>query len=298
MKKVIAWMGLFLGVLLSLGCTAHQVNIGTLDGSVLNRPLPDHVLSRTFLPSKDTSLYMYNVPQLVGTIMTCDKASSKCDILVRVTKKQKEPTNQFLQDKSNRLYRSVIDNKFSGGATVLPVTVTFADNRKVEVIIEDSMCVTYNDDDIPRQDLIKAYKRLKKNIPNTNVYWIRGAILMTITRNYYDEISDNATITAPVFSVNGKVFMSKDEFVKDQRIVLSTLDLEKLASMEDGLLAVSKSPDSIIIPKDYFKFSGTITQVSVSGDADKFPALLGIGQAPSLVATVPPDAKVPQVPLF
>ena len=290
MKKAFAVMVLTGLVLFCIGCAAHRVNIGELDVSVINRPLPENVTNRTFYPG-DASLYVYNMPQLVGSIMTCDKTTKACSVVARMTKKQTAPTNVFLPDKSNRLYRSVIDNKFGVGITSPFIMGNLADNRKIEVTIDDSMCLMFNNEDIPAKELEKAYKILKMKDPKAAVYWVQGAILMTITKNYYDEINDNATITAPVFSVNGKVFMSKDEFIKDQRIAIYTMDLAKIISTESFGVTKSPSWDKMMIG-DLLRTPVGISQLTVSDDSARIAATIGAEKVPSFAIVLP---KKPQM---
>jgi len=290
MKKAFAVMVLTALVLFCIGCAAHRVNIGELDVSVINRPLPENVTNRTFYPG-DASLYVYNMPQLVGSIMICDNTTKACSVVARMTKKQTAPTNVFLQDRSNRLYRSVIDNKFGGGVTSQFITLNLADNRKIEVTIDDSMCLMFNNEDTPYEELGKAYEILKIKDPKATVYWVQGAILMTITKNYYDEINDNATITAPVFSVNGKVFMSKDEFIKDQRIAIYTMDLARIIPIASSGVTKSKSWDKMMIG-DLLRTPVDINELTVSGESARIAATIGAEQVPSFVTVIPKAAQI------
>ena len=226
--------------LLAVSCIACGVKF---KDAPVNLSLPDYFKTRNLYDRTD--IWRFKLPELVGFIIA-DSGSGTYDRLRRIVKDGYEAKLEIIPDADKKVFSSRIDRGAEAEGSYLLFSAGLKANQMAEVSIEDVSLVFINDADIP-------WERLRTEAgthpPNTNArrFWIQGALLTTITINYYQEISANASgVVGETFGAKGKVYNKQGTTQRDFKISLELVDVDQLAaSTRDVPIKIFRSPQDI-----------------------------------------------------
>jgi hypothetical protein len=226
--------------LLAVFCVACGVKFKDVP---VNLSLPDDFKARNLYDQTD--IWKFKLPELVGFIIS-DSGSGTYDRLRRIVKDGYEAKLEIVPDADKKVYSSRIDRGAEAEGSYLLFSAGLQANQMAEVVIEDVSLAFINDADIPWERL-----RTEAGIrpPNSNArrFWIQAALLTTITINYYQEISANASgVVGETFGAKGKVYNKQGTMQRDFRISLALVDLDQLAaSTRDVPITMFRFPQDI-----------------------------------------------------
>jgi hypothetical protein len=233
MKKAILW-------LLAVSCISCGVKF---KDAPVNLSMPDYFKTRNLYDRTD--IWRFKLPELVGLVIA-DSGSGTYDRLRRIVKDGYEAKLEIIPDADKKVYSSRIDRGAAVEGSYLLFSAGLQANQMAELTIEDVSLAFINDADIPWERL-RAEAVIQPPNSNARRFWIQGALLTTITINYYQEISANASgVVGETFGAKGKVYNKQGTTQRDFKISLELVDMDQLAaSARDMPMKIFPSPQDI-----------------------------------------------------
>jgi hypothetical protein len=218
MKKA----AIYLMAIVCIGCGVRFKNAS------FNLTLPDYFKARNLYDKTD--IWRFKMPELVGSVLYLEPKSESYERGRRIAREGYVAKLEVIEDSERKVYYSRVDRSIAAEGSYLLFAANLDASQMADVNIEDVSLVFINDADIPWEELIAEAKRPKSN-PETSRYWVQGALLSTLTINYYTEISSSASgVVGETFGAKGKVYNKQSAASRDFRISLELIDLDKLAS--------------------------------------------------------------------
>ncbi|OON68836.1 hypothetical protein [Hymenobacter sp. CRA2] len=224
-------------VALLLTVSAHAqgriVRVKLNDGApMLNGNLPKDYTDRTFI--KGLAMYRNKIEDLAGCLILLEDRD-KASIIGQYIKAGEPPLKNV--SLSDVLYSSKISAAFKMNGSYMIASVAAGHASVVELIVTDINGVLVPEGSIPYLDICKASKNVAPDLKK-RIYYIRSAKLTSVHSRTYQEINAEAGITGTVFSANGKVYSSSDQFKTDYVV---SVDLVSLTN-----LLLTKNCDNVI----------------------------------------------------
>lgn len=200
--------------------------------SSLNLPLPKDYMDRTFL--KGLAMYRNRIDELVGSLILVG-ANEKISIIDRIVETNQIPIENTIL--SDVLYSSKVNSSATFNGSYMIASASAERTTMLELIITDVSGVLIPEESIPFLKICKASKNVEK-ANKADIYYIKSVKLSTILSRTYRKVTTSAAVSGVVFSVDGEVYNSSDQFKTDYSI---SVDLVSLNS-----LLLTKNCDEII----------------------------------------------------
>jgi hypothetical protein len=115
-----------------------------------------------------------------------------------------------------------IDNKAGVDASVMTFVAKLAGKQAAEVVVSDTTTMIVPDDaiDIPKLQRL-ADEALQPE--ECERFFIRGAIVTTITYRVATEVDGSATVSGAAFGANGRIYNAARKYSLDYRLGLTVL---------------------------------------------------------------------------
>jgi hypothetical protein len=179
---------------------------------------------------KAAGVYARSLSGLVGHVLypkkvngVCPTSYSAADLSIQqyvLPGTKLEPDTTVVERYSDK-----IDANASVDTTVLTFVSKLAANQSSEVLVADTIAMI-----VPEAGMDVA--RLKKEVPqklradDCPPYFIRGAIMTTVTYRTATEVKADATVSGGAFSANGKVYNAAHRFSLDYRLGVTVLPVK------------------------------------------------------------------------
>ena len=188
--------------------------------------LPDSYKQRTFI--KGLAGFVHKIDQLAGTMVLID--GNKTTVLTRFVRQDKPPV--VTTSTSDVIYNAKIDShfKFNGAYSIASTKV---DRDKVyEIILTDVGYAFLPEDYIPYLEICRAATNVA---PETRkkTYYVRSVKLTTVYTRAYQKVTGGSEVGGIVFSVDGEVYHTSDQFKLDYVVSVDLVSLEKLLSLQN-----------------------------------------------------------------
>jgi hypothetical protein len=220
---------LFLLIALVLsGCTTGGLHFSEV---ALNEPLPDDFKKRVLWTSTD--VFKYNLDQLVGH-MIYEQAENpgKFERGPRYVDPDKPPVFKTID--GGIVYHSKVDRAAAAEGSYLVFAASIGGSNTVDVTIADTAQVFLPYERIPIAELVKESKKAPEK-PATKRYYIQGVLLATVTRQAGSAIEANASgVVGDAYKAKGTVYHKASQVIRDVRISLLTIDIDRLAILGAG----------------------------------------------------------------
>lgn len=192
----------------------------------LGMDLPQSYKQRTFI--KGLSGFTNKIDQLVGAMILVE--DNKTSVLTRFVRNDKPPV--VTTSTSDVVYSAKIDSKFKFNGAY-SIASTKVDKDKIyELIVTDIGYAFLPEDYIPYLEICRAATNVA---PETrkNTYYVRSAKLSTVYTRAYQKVVGNSEVSGVVFSVDGEVYNSSEQFKLDYVVSVDLVSLEKLLSLQN-----------------------------------------------------------------
>lgn len=222
------WNGVCVAVVVvaaTNGCGPTSKGLHFSPDSLNGQAWPTELNERAYF--KAAGVYARNLSGLVGHVLYPKKVSGVCpntyssaDIsidqyLVPGTKLEPDTT-------AVERYSDKIDAKASIDVTVLTFASKLAANQAAEVLVADTTALIVPDAAIDLERL-KADVRQKSKDDDCQPYFIRGAIITTVTFRTATEVQGDASVSGSAFGANGKVYNAASRYSLDYRLGITVL---------------------------------------------------------------------------
>ncbi|MFY0602601.1 MAG: hypothetical protein JXQ93_01530 [Flavobacteriaceae bacterium] len=221
MKKL-----LFIAILLTLILSCKGIEFASTS---FNERIPEDLKNRTFW--KNTDIFKYELQQLTGSIIFTKDDGETYERGARIIRENKPPVLKLIKD--GYLYTSKVDNKLQTSVTVLSFSSSLNSKQAVDVKIADISRSFINYEDIPIKKVIDTIKKLE--LSDYKKYYIQGALLTSIVTTTGTEIDVNAkAVAGSAYGAEAKVYNEKTESIRDYKISLLLIDLDKVGRFITG----------------------------------------------------------------
>lgn len=192
----------------------------------LGLDLPESYKQRTFI--KGLAGFVNKIDQLVGAMVLID--DSKTSVLTRFVRQDKPPI--ITTTTSDVVYSAKIDSKFKFNGSYSIASTKVEKDRIYELIVTDIGYAFLPEDYIPYLEICRAATNVS---PETRkkTYYIRSAKLTSIYTRAYQKVTSDGQVSGVVFSVDGEVYSSSDQFKVDYVVSVDLVSLEKLLSLQN-----------------------------------------------------------------
>lgn len=222
----------------TVGCGPTPNGLHFAPDSLNGQAWPSELNDRSYF--KAAGVYARNLSGLVGHVLYPKKTSGVCpntyssaDIsidqyLVPGTKLDPDTT-------AVERYSDKIDAKASVDVTVLTFASKLAANQAAEVVVADTTTLIVPDAAIDL-DRLKADVRQQSHDDDCQPYFIRGAIITTVTYRTATEVQGDASLSGSAFGANGKVYNATSHYSLDYRLGITVLPVtsgKELAAKPD-----------------------------------------------------------------
>ena len=185
----------------------------------LNKKLPEDFTHRNLYTPTD--IMKYHLDELAGSILYRMPNETEYRRVERIAAKEVhvEPI------KAQVLYNSKVTNGASVQGSYLAFTADMKFDQVAEVTIQDTAQAFIPWNDVPADSL--KVEKTKPLPPGARRYYVQGALLATIDKEYFHEISANASgQIGNTTGVGGKVYNSDKEIIRDFKISLLLVDID------------------------------------------------------------------------
>jgi hypothetical protein len=217
----LAWAVALLGLLASCdGVKFADVEV--------NRPLPDEFKNRTFYAKTD--IFKYRLSQLAGNVIVREADSTAYVRLDRVVPEGVVPIEKDVDEEGGEIYRSVVDRGASAEGSYLAFAGSLSANEIAKVQIRDRHWVFIDLVPAVRDAIADWVEDHPNDDPAVKRWYVQGALLASITTDYYQEIDATASgVVGETLGAKGEVYNRFRETATDFRISLELLDIDALA---------------------------------------------------------------------
>lgn len=212
--------------LLSPGISAQPSRKIKLSPVTLGLDLPESYKQRTFI--KGLAGFVNKIDQLVGAMVLID--GNKTSVLTRFVRQDKPPV--ITTTTSDVVYSAKIDSRFKYNGSYSIASVKVEKDHIYELIVTDIGYAFLPEDYIPYLEICQAATNVS---PETRkkTYYIRSAKLTSVYTRAYQKVTGNGQVTGVVFSADGDVYSSSDQFKVDYVVSVDLVSLEKLLSLQN-----------------------------------------------------------------
>ncbi len=222
LRNIILFAFCFLSII-SSAQTSRKIKLSPVN---LGMDLPQSYKQRTFI--KGLSGFTNKIDQLVGAMILVE--DNKTSVLTRFVRNDKPPV--VTTSTSDVVYCAKIDSKFKFNGSY-SIASTKVDKDKIyELIVTDIGYAFLPEDYIPYLEICRAATNVA---PETRkkTYYVRSAKLSTVYTRAYQKVIGNAEVSGVVFSVDGEVYNSSEQFKLDYVVSVDLVSLEKLLSLQN-----------------------------------------------------------------
>ncbi len=192
----------------------------------LGMDLPQSYKQRTFI--KGLSGFTNKIDQLVGAMILIE--DNKTSVLTRFVRNDKPPV--VTTSTSDVVYSAKIDSKFKFNGAYSIASTKIDKDKIYELIVTDIGYAFLPEDYIPYLEICRAATNVA---PETRkkTYYVRSAKLSTVYTRAYQKVVGNSEVSGVVFSVEGEVYNSSEQFKLDYVVSVDLVSLEKLLSLQN-----------------------------------------------------------------
>lgn len=209
----------------AFACGAPPPGIRFSPDSLDGQAWPSELNERAYF--RAPGIYIRNLSGLVAHVLypkkrqgACPDSYSAADISI----------DQYLQPNAKlepdttavERYSDKIDAKASVDASVVTFATHLGTHQAAEVLVVDTMSIIVPDSaiDIERLKNEVAHKLADDDC---QPYFIRGAIVTTVTYRTATEVHGDATVSGSVFGANGKIYSAASKYSLDYRLGVTVL---------------------------------------------------------------------------
>jgi hypothetical protein len=226
MRELRRQLGQICGLVVLTGCAG---GVKFAPDSLNGQSWPAELSARQYLRS--AGVYTRNLAGLVGHVVYAKRVQGECPEVYSdanlsldhylLPKSKLEPDTTAVERFSDK-----IDAKANVDAALLTFAANLAANQAAEVVVMDTTTLMAPDDviDLPKLQRL-ADQPLQEG--DCDRFFIRGAIVTTVTHRTATEVQGGATITGTAFGANGKVFSAAHKYSLDYRLGLSVLPVRR-----------------------------------------------------------------------
>lgn len=208
-----------------VGCGGSPKGIHFSPDSLNGQAWPAELNERAYF--RAAGVYARNLSGLVGHVLYPKKVSGICPntySAAEISLEQYLRAGTKLDPDTTAVerYSDKINAKASIDTSVLTFTTKLAANQAAEVLVADTTTLIVPDSAID-------VERLKADVPHKakeddcEPYFIRGAIITTVTYRTATEVEGDASVSGTAFGANGKVYNAASRYSLDYRLGITVL---------------------------------------------------------------------------
>lgn len=222
-------VGASISVLAALSTFSCASGIKFSPDSLNGQAWPSELSSRQYF--KSAGVYYRNLAGLVGHVLTAKRERGDCPEVYsdgNLSLEQYLVSGIKLQPDTTAVerYSDKIDAKASVDASVLTFAGKLAQNQAAEVLVMDTTALIVPDEAI---DIPRLYKLADQPLGKDDCerFFVRGAIVTTITYRTATEVEGNTTVSGTAFGASGKVYNASSKFSLDFRLGVTVLPVQR-----------------------------------------------------------------------
>jgi hypothetical protein len=192
----------------------------------VNESLPISFTSRIFL---NNAVLSYQISQIPGHIAIMNSDSS-IELVSLVSFTNKVPAQVELRDEI--IYDNRMSSSSSFNGSFLIGNATIEKDKMLEIIIQDVAACVVPDTLIKKTRLYETIKQYKTTNSNVKAFFVKGALLTTVTSKKFNKEKYSAGVTASWITASGEAFREAN-FLRKERLI--SLDLISIDNLLAGL---------------------------------------------------------------
>ncbi len=201
----------------------------------INMKLSDEMLGTSVF--KDTEIVQRHLEDIPGYIAIDDGSGTLQAVLPLQTNGFKPPVTPIKDDKA--FYHSVIDQSAGAqGSYLALISADLSTKQTAEVTITETAEAYIPRDKVPWQ-AIAQWAKAHPPRPGEKRYYVQGALLSSVAKTIYLEISTNATVEGgTAFGAKGKVYATDKNTQTSNRAFIGThlIDVDKIPYSPAGIM--------------------------------------------------------------
>jgi hypothetical protein len=219
---------------------------------VINQPLSLDMLGRNIVV--DTEIMKRHLEEIPGYIVV-DDGTGKLDPVAPILDTFTPPVTPITDEKA--FFHGIIDSNWGGGGSYLTLVSGGLDvKRKAEVTITETAEAYIPKGNVPWQKIVQWATQHPPSSQGQKRYYVQGALLSTISRTVYTEVSANATVAGgAAFGAEGKVYATDKttETTNFAYIGVHLLDVDKIKDNPPDPTLLTERRNPYIVQGKSFK---------------------------------------------
>jgi hypothetical protein len=172
---------------------------------------------------------IYQISNLVGRVVCYNADTKKYEIafLPRFYDTDSEPTVKIIEPSEGILYSNKIYDEKNINLFNSLFKINAASTQLIESLIRDEMCCFIDGNHVLRTE-IKDLKNKIETSELSNYFLVLSVLSTVIEHRIFKETQFNASVSATYITAGGKIYSSKDNFIRQRQLSIEILPLKNI----------------------------------------------------------------------